>query len=83
MEFLNTHSLNDGDEFCASLMRESSRHKSLALRVLEVRSAYCKHDFEWDNLERLASKMVDESNTRLMREYVLETSHETEKETGM
>ncbi|PPR81640.1 hypothetical protein GOBAR_AA39077 [Gossypium barbadense] len=31
MEFLDTHSLNDGDEFCASLMRESSRHKALVL----------------------------------------------------
>ncbi|PRQ28371.1 putative chaperonin-like RbcX [Rosa chinensis] len=46
-----------------------------ALRILEVRSAYCKNDFEWDNLKRLACKMVDESNTRLMRDYVLETSH--------
>ncbi|XP_022716148.1 chaperonin-like RBCX protein 1, chloroplastic [Durio zibethinus] len=82
MEFLNTHSLNDGDKFCASLMRESSRHKSLALRILEVRAAYCKHDFEWDNLKRLAFKMVEESNTKLMREYVLETSRATEKETG-
>ncbi|KAK9031414.1 hypothetical protein V6N11_032796 [Hibiscus sabdariffa] len=82
MEFLETHSLNDGDEFIASLMRESSSHKALALRILTVRSAYCKHDFEWDNLKRLAFKMVDESNTKLMREYVLETSHVTEKETG-
>ncbi|KAK9155566.1 hypothetical protein Sjap_003046 [Stephania japonica] len=76
MEFVERNSLNDGDEFCANLMRESSRHKGLALRVLEVRSAYCKNDFEWDNLKRLASKIVDESNTRLMRDYVLETSHE-------
>ncbi|KAK3021937.1 hypothetical protein RJ639_046136 [Escallonia herrerae] len=75
MEFMNTHSLNDGDQFCANLMRESPRHKSLAMRILEVRSAYCKNDFEWDNLNRLASKMADESNTRLMRDYVLETSH--------
>lgn len=81
MEFLNRHSLNDGDKFCASLMRESSRHKNLALRILEVRSAYCKNDFEWDNLKRIAFKMVDESNTKLMREYVLETSHvESESE---
>lgn len=29
MEFMETHSLNDGDKFCAALMRESSRHKSL------------------------------------------------------
>ncbi|KAI3510302.1 hypothetical protein L1887_17186 [Cichorium endivia] len=79
-EFLERHSLNDGDKFCAALMRESSRHKSLAMRILEVRSAYCKKDFEWDNLERLAKKMADESNTRLMRDYVLETSHvESEK----
>ncbi|KAJ7967734.1 Chaperonin-like RbcX protein [Quillaja saponaria] len=74
MEFLDRHSLNDGDKFCASLMRESSRHKTLAMRILEVRSAYCKNDFEWDNLKRLAVKMVDESNTRLMRDYVSETS---------
>ncbi|KAG5383883.1 hypothetical protein IGI04_035353 [Brassica rapa subsp. trilocularis] len=40
-----------------------------------VRSAYCKNDFEWDNLQRLAFKNVDRSNTKLMREYVLETSH--------
>ncbi|XP_057536957.1 chaperonin-like RBCX protein 1, chloroplastic [Amaranthus tricolor] len=75
MEFLNTHSLSDGDKFCADLMRESSKHKSLALRILEVRSAYCSNDFEWDNLERLSMKMVNESNTQLMREYVQETSH--------
>ncbi|XP_050368150.1 chaperonin-like RBCX protein 1, chloroplastic isoform X1 [Argentina anserina] len=74
MEFLSRNSLNDGDKFCGDLMRESSRHQTLALRILEVRSAYCKNDFEWDNLRRLACKMVDESNTRLMRDYVLETS---------
>ncbi|XP_019429918.1 PREDICTED: chaperonin-like RBCX protein 1, chloroplastic [Lupinus angustifolius] len=74
MEFLSKHSLDDGDKFCATMMRESPRHKSLALRILEVRSAYCKKDFEWDNLKRLATKMVNDSNTRLMRDYVLETS---------
>ncbi|KAG0449643.1 hypothetical protein HPP92_027186, partial [Vanilla planifolia] len=62
------------------LMRESSRHKGLALRILEVRSAYSKRDFEWDNLKKLAFKMVDESNTRLMKEYVLETSRIEEVE---
>ncbi|KAG8385791.1 hypothetical protein BUALT_Bualt03G0082000 [Buddleja alternifolia] len=73
MEFLETHSLSDGDKFCADLMRESPNHKALALRILEVRSAYCKNDFEWDNLKRLTFKMVDERNTRLMRDYVSET----------
>ncbi|CAL9232978.1 unnamed protein product [Arabidopsis halleri] len=74
-EFLDTNSVSDGDKFCATLMRRSSRHMNLALRILEVRSAYCKNDFEWDNMKRLAFKNVDDSNTRLMREYVLETSH--------
>ncbi|KAM6585668.1 hypothetical protein CsatB_012670 [Cannabis sativa] len=74
MEFMDKHSLNDGDKFCASLMRESPRHKGLAMRILEVRSAYCKNDFEWDNLKRLSFKMVDDANTNIMRDYVLETS---------
>ncbi|XP_021766839.1 chaperonin-like RBCX protein 1, chloroplastic [Chenopodium quinoa] len=74
MEFLDRHSLKDGDKFCADLMRESPMHKSLALRILEVRSAYCKNDFEWDNLNRLAVKMVKDSNTKIMRDYVKETS---------
>ncbi|XP_075513805.1 chaperonin-like RBCX protein 1, chloroplastic [Primulina tabacum] len=79
-EFLEKHPLNDGDKFCADLMRESSRHKALALRILEVRSAYCKNDFEWDNLKRLASQMVEDRNTRLMRDYVSETILPTENE---
>lgn len=67
----------------------------------QVRAAYCKKDFEWDNLKRLAAKvkhsrldaptysynlnyilaltvhnlqMVDDSNTKLMRDYVVETT---------
>ncbi|XP_074592896.1 chaperonin-like RBCX protein 1, chloroplastic [Curcuma longa] len=75
MEFISGNSLNDGEKFCRRLMRESPRHKGLALRILEVRSAYAKQDFEWENLKKLAFKMVDESNTRLMRDYVEETSH--------
>ncbi|EMS55153.1 hypothetical protein TRIUR3_06178 [Triticum urartu] len=77
-----------------------------AMRILEVRSAYMKNDFEWDNLKKLSFKvgcfprrsiiitikkrpfivvyflpsiahgqMVDEANIKLMRDYVLETSH--------
>ncbi|KAL3651392.1 hypothetical protein CASFOL_004394 [Castilleja foliolosa] len=57
--FVETHSLEDGDKFCADLMHESPRHKSL-----DVRYGYCKIDFEWDNLQRLASKMVEDSNTK-------------------
>lgn len=41
MEFLGRHSLNDGDKFCANLMRESSRHKSLGTLITLLSSAYC------------------------------------------
>lgn len=49
--------------------------KQTALRILEVRSAYVKNEFEWDNLKKLSFKMVDEANTKLMRDYVVEVSH--------
>ncbi|EEE68716.1 hypothetical protein OsJ_27374 [Oryza sativa Japonica Group] len=75
MDFVNRNSLNDADTFCKKLIRESPRHKQLGNDDLQVRSAYVKHDFEWDNLKRLSFKMVDEANTKLMRDYVLETSH--------
>jgi hypothetical protein len=29
MEFVGKHPLDDGDKFCASMFRESSRHKNL------------------------------------------------------
>ncbi|KAL9672031.1 hypothetical protein QQ045_009605 [Rhodiola kirilowii] len=94
MEFVDRNSLNDGDKFCADLMRESHRHKTLgivlhqilpdnkstyclvlfgltdhifnlwneqtaAMRILEVRSSYCKEDFEWDNMQRLSAQVCD------------------------
>ncbi|KAK3123442.1 hypothetical protein QOZ80_8AG0630990 [Eleusine coracana subsp. coracana] len=71
-EFVSRTSLDDADVFCKKLIRESPRLKGLAMRILEVRSAYVKTDFEWDNLKKLSFKMVDEANTKLMREYVLE-----------
>ncbi|KAH7437647.1 hypothetical protein KP509_05G082800 [Ceratopteris richardii] len=55
-EFVDRTPLKDGDKFCAALMRESSRHKGLAMRILEVRSAYASEDFEWDNVQKLAIK---------------------------
>ncbi|CAO2188257.1 unnamed protein product [Urochloa humidicola] len=74
-EFISRTSLNDAEVFCKKLIRESPRLKGLAMRILEVRSAYVKSDFEWDNLKKLSFKMVDEANTKLMRDYVLEVSH--------
>eukprot|EP00271_Cylindrocystis_brebissonii_P010193 TRINITY_DN26307_c0_g1_i1.p1 TRINITY_DN26307_c0_g1~~TRINITY_DN26307_c0_g1_i1.p1 ORF type:complete len:211 (-),score=21.27 TRINITY_DN26307_c0_g1_i1:909-1541(-) len=66
--------LKDGDRFIAELMRESPQHKVLALRLLEVRSVYAHEDFEWENLKMVSEKVMDESNTRLMREFLQETS---------
>ncbi|KAG2583957.1 chaperonin-like RBCX protein 1, chloroplastic [Panicum virgatum] len=74
-EFVSRTSLNDAEIFCKKLIRESPRLKGLAMRILEVRSAYVKSDFEWDNLKKLSFKMVDDANTKLMTDYVLEVSH--------
>lgn len=41
MEFLERNSLNDGDEFCATLMRESPRHKSLGTHTYRSHN-YCE-----------------------------------------
>jgi hypothetical protein len=38
-----------------------------ALRVLEVRDAYCLENFEWDQLRRLAAKDTKAANLQLMR----------------
>ncbi|KAK3188449.1 hypothetical protein Dsin_028010 [Dipteronia sinensis] len=35
-EFLSKNSLNDGDKFCADLMRESPRHKGLGMPSTDV-----------------------------------------------
>lgn len=74
-EFVDKTPLKDGDKFCAALMRESPRHKGLALRILEVRSAYASQDFEWDNMKRLTVQHAEKSNTTLMREFLVETSN--------
>ncbi|KAK8451136.1 hypothetical protein SEVIR_6G157700v4 [Setaria viridis] len=55
-EFVSRTSLNDAELFCKKLIRESPRLKGLAMRILEVRSAYMKSDFEWDNLKKLSFK---------------------------
>ncbi|KAI5074040.1 hypothetical protein GOP47_0012053 [Adiantum capillus-veneris] len=73
-EFVDRTPLNDGDKFCATLMRESPRQKGLAMRILEVRSTYASEDFEWDNVKKLAIKYGTEANTNLMREFLRETS---------
>eukprot|EP00897_Mesotaenium_endlicherianum_P002761 jgi/Mesen1/2512/ME000016S01865 len=74
MEFCERVPLKDGDKFVGALMRESHRHKGLALRIMEVRSAYATEDFEWDNLRKCSLKVMEASNTTLMREFLVEHS---------
>lgn len=39
-----------------------------ALRLMEVRDAYSRTDFEWDQLQRLSTEAVKKSNLQLMRQ---------------
>lgn len=73
-DFADRVPLKDGDRFCAELMRVSPRHKGLALRILEVRSAYAHEDFEWENMKKVSFKVMEDANTRLMRDFLVETS---------
>jgi len=38
-----------------------------ALRVMEVRKAYCAEDFEWDVCRQVAAKDMHDANVRLLR----------------
>ncbi|XP_041023288.1 chaperonin-like RBCX protein 1, chloroplastic isoform X2 [Juglans microcarpa x Juglans regia] len=57
MEFLNSHSLNDGDKFCASLMRESSRHKSLGIPMSSSMATARQLFASW-RFDLLIAKMI-------------------------
>ncbi|GAQ78395.1 chaperonin-like RbcX protein [Klebsormidium nitens] len=74
MEFAQKSPLKDGDEFVHQLMRVSPQHKTLAMRILEVRSAYASEDFEWDNVQKLSKKRMEESNTKVLREFLQQSS---------
>eukprot|EP00850_Spirogloea_muscicola_P022893 SM000316S12308 [mRNA] locus=s316:60534:62238:- [translate_table: standard] len=67
MTFVDKIPLKDGDVFCSTLLKE---HPRLAVRILEVRAAYVKEDFEWDNLKKLSLKRTGEANMRIMREFL-------------
>lgn len=75
MDFVERTPLKDGDKFIATLMRESYNHKNLALRIMEVRSAYANQDFEWEALQALTAKQMETANTSLMRKFLTETSN--------
>ncbi|GBF88083.1 hypothetical protein Rsub_00795 [Raphidocelis subcapitata] len=54
----------DPDAWLEGVLEEDP---ALGLRVLEVRDAYCREGFEWDQLQRLAVRDTKEANLQLMR----------------
>lgn len=39
------------------------------LRILEVREAFCKHDFDWQLCQQLAAQQVRDGNLSLLRQH--------------
>ena len=56
--------MRDANAWCASLM---DRDALVAVRVLEVREAYSRLDFEWDQLQRLTREGIETTNNEIMR----------------
>ena len=51
----------------ASLMLAATSGFCAALRIMEVRAAYCKEDFEWHMMQSLANKDMNNANVALLR----------------
>mmetsp|Transcript_45019 Transcript_45019/g.143368 ORF Transcript_45019/g.143368 Transcript_45019/m.143368 type:complete len:200 (-) Transcript_45019:188-787(-) len=62
-------SLQDGDVFCSKLLKESP---TLGMRLMEVRRAYVDEDFNWDTCETLSKSAMKDSNTNIMRDYLID-----------
>ena len=57
--------LRDGDEWLALLMKKD---RMLALRLLEVREAYARTGFEWDNMVKASLDVIEKANISILRE---------------
>ncbi|KAK9807233.1 hypothetical protein WJX73_000157 [Symbiochloris irregularis] len=55
--------ISNGDEWLAGLC---NKNPMLGVRLMEVRTAYCKEDFEWDNAKRVAVREMDKANQRIL-----------------
>lgn len=70
-EFLHEHPLRDGREWLTSLMsHESTLLRLAAVRIMEVRAAYGKEDFDFARVQREAIEFVVKENDALTVEYV-------------
>lgn len=66
-KFLQEVPFKDGDEWLSALAKHN---QMLALRVMEVRDAYCEQDFEWDQLRKVATRDMKNANVKIMRSTV-------------
>lgn len=57
---------SNGDEWLSKLMLED---EMLGVRIMEVRAAYAKSDFEWDSCQRVAVQDMMKANTSVMRQH--------------
>jgi hypothetical protein len=70
-DFLHEHPLRDGREWLTSLMsHESTLLRLAAVRIMEVRAAYGKEDFDFARVQREAIDFVVKENDALTVEYV-------------
>ena len=67
LEFFQNVTMSDADEWLDKLLHRNNR---LALRIMEVRSAYASEDFEWDNMKRLAMEGLADGNDGIKRRWV-------------
>ncbi|KAK3263207.1 hypothetical protein CYMTET_27980 [Cymbomonas tetramitiformis] len=62
--------LGDGNEWLEEMLQ---RNPALALRIMDVRSAYCD-DFDWAEAEELSRRMIEKGNASLMIKHIRNTS---------
>lgn len=39
------------------------------VRIVEVRTAYCKEDFEWDSCKRIAAREMEKANKKMLQDH--------------
>lgn len=48
-------------------------YPSVTPSIHQVRSAYCSEDFEWDTLQRVAIREMEDANQRLLQKHATES----------
>ena len=67
LNYLEANPCRDGDQWLVALVGENP---TLAERIMSVRDAYAREDFEWHNVQKLAVSSIKEGNERAMRAWI-------------